>query len=126
MFGRTSKKKKAPPNRRPLHIKTGDEVIVLRGEGSESRNPRKVLGVLPKERKVLVEGVNVMKDHQQQKHSSRASALSQEKVIEKPFPIDVARVALVDPKTHKATRVRMKINNEGRKVRAATRSGEVI
>ena len=115
--------KRAPePRRRVLGIKTGDDVIVLSG-ASKSNTPRKVLSVLRQEGKVVVEGVNVMKDRQR-KAQGGPGGQGQE-VVEKPFPIDRSKVALVDPKTKKATRVKMQTAKDGKKVRIA-KSGEVI
>jgi large subunit ribosomal protein L24 len=101
-------------------------VILLSGAGSKDKTPRKVLSVMPKEGKVIVEGVNVMKDRQKNKGgSARTSGINQQDVIEKPFPIFASKVALVDPKTKKPTRVTMKIQ-DGKRVRVAVKSGETI
>ncbi len=112
--------KRAPePRRKPLGIKTGDDVIVLSGSG-KSATPRKVLSVLRQEGKVVVEGVNLMKDRQRKPQGGQG-----QETIEKPFPIDRAKVALVDPKTKKATRVKLVVGKDGTKSRVA-KSGEVI
>lgn len=115
--------KRGPEARRKaLGIKTGDDVIVLSGAGKSS-TPRKVLSVLRQEGKVVVEGVNVMKDRQRKTQGAQ-SGQGQE-VVEKPMPIDRSKVALVDPKTKKATRVKAVVGADGKKVRVA-KSGEVI
>ena len=113
--------------RKALNIRTGDDVIVISGAGRKDKTPKKVLSVLTKEGKVIVEGVNVMKDRQRSKSggSGRASGINQQEVIEKPFPIDVSKVALVDPKSKKRTRVGMKVV-DGKRVRVAVKSGETI
>ena len=120
------KGKPKPINRKPLHIRTGDDVIVTSGEDKGS-TPRKVLSVLPKERKVIVEGVNVMKDRQkQQSGGQRASGINQQDMIEKPFPIAASKVMLIDPTSKKPTRVRMQTAADGKRTRVASKSGEEI
>lgn len=112
--------------RKPLNIRTGDTVLVISGEG-RGNTPRKVLGVLPKQGKVIVEGVNIMKDRQkQQGGSGRASGINNQDFIEKPVPIDRSKVALIDPQTKKRTRVKIKTEADGKRVRVAGKSGETI
>ncbi len=118
-------KREQPKRPRPLGIRTGDNVIVLSGAG-KSAEPRKVLGVLPREGKVLVEGVNVMKDRERSKGGAGARGGNGQEVVEKPFPIDRSKVALVDPKTKKATRVKVTTGADGKKVRTSVKSGETI
>ncbi len=112
--------------RKPLRIRTGDEVIVISGESRDPNTPRKVLAVLPREGKVIVEGVNVMKDHQKQRAATRQSGITQQGIIEKPCPIAASRVALVDPQSKKRTRVKMQKQADGKRVRVAVKSGETI
>jgi large subunit ribosomal protein L24 len=107
-------------NRKALSIRTGDEVIVISGSGSKDKTPKKVIEVLTKERKVVVEGVNVMKDRVRSK-----TGQGQHEVVEKACAIPASRVALIDPKTKKPTRVKIQKDAEGKKVRVA-KSGEVI
>ncbi len=124
MFGSRSKNNKKNQKRRSLHIRTGDEVIVISGE-DRGKAPRKVLSVLPKQGKVIVEGVNMMKDHQRPRGGGRQSAIAEQKLIEKACPIDISNVALVDPKSKRPTRIRMK-DQDGKKVRVAVKSGETV
>lgn len=118
-------KKEKEVNRKALNIRTGDDVIVLSGSG-RSKTPRKVLSVLTKENKVIVEGVNVMKDRQKAKGGGRASGINQQETVEKAFPIHRSKVALVDPKTKKPTRVKITTQSDGKRVRTAVKSGETI
>ena len=121
-----SKRQQQNVTRKPMNIRTGDTVLVISGEG-RSKTPRKVLGVLPKEGKVLVEGVNVMKDSQKNRNKSgRASGINEQDFIEKPFPIDRSKVALIDPQSQKRTRVKIKTEADGKRVRVAGKSGETI
>ena len=73
-------KRQQETKRKSLNIRTGDDVIVISGSGSKDKTPKKVLSVLTKEGKVVVEGVNVMKDRQRNKPggSGRASGINQQ------------------------------------------------
>lgn len=111
-------------NRKPLHIKTGDDVIVISGD-DKGKTPRKVLSVLPRQRKVVVEGVNVMKDRVRQQQQGRQSGINEAGIIEKPYPIDISNVMLVDPKSKKRTRVKTSVVG-GKRTRSASKSGEAL
>jgi large subunit ribosomal protein L24 len=119
--------KKTDKTRRSLHIRTGDSVVVISG-GGRSKQARTVLGVLPREGKVIVEGVNVMKDSQSQKNKQggRQAGINEQNFIEKPYPIDASNVALVDPKTGKPTRVKFQRSTEGKVQRLSVKSGQAI
>jgi large subunit ribosomal protein L24 len=99
-------------------IKKGDNVVVLSGKDRGKRG--EVLRVLPKENRVLVQGVNVVKRH------TRPSQAQPGGVLEREAPVHISNLALGDPKTGLATRVGYKFLDDGRKVRFAKRSGEVI
>jgi large subunit ribosomal protein L24 len=99
-------------------IKKGDKVVVL--SGRDKGRSGEVFRVLPKEERALVQGVNVVKRHQRQ------SAREQGGIISKEASIHLSNLALADPTSGKPTRVGFKILNDGRKVRVAKRSGEVI
>jgi large subunit ribosomal protein L24 len=79
-----------------------------------------VLKVLPKDERVIVNGVNMIKRHQKQ------SAAQEGGIISKEAPIHVSNLSLEDPKDGSPTRVGYKTLDDGRKVRFAKRSGEVI
>ena len=99
-------------------VKKGDKVVVLAGR--DRGRTGEVLKVLPKEHRVIVQGVNVVKRH------TRASTRSQGGIEEKEAAIDVSNVALADPKDGRPTRVGFAHLDDGRKVRVARRSGETI
>ncbi|MGB7287301.1 MAG: 50S ribosomal protein L24 [Salaquimonas sp.] len=99
-------------------IRKGDKVIVLTGK--DKGRTGEVIQMMPKDGKALVGGVNMVKRHTRQSQSSEGGIISKE------APIQVSNIALVDPKDGKATRVGFKIMDDGRKVRVAKRSGEVI
>lgn len=100
-------------------IKKDDEVIVLTGRDRGKRG--KVLRALPQEERVIVQGVNMVK-----RHTKPSQADPQGGIKEKESAIHVSNVALIDPKTNRPTRVGFKILTDGRKVRVAKRSGEVL
>ena len=101
-----------------LKIKKGDRVIVLAGRDKGKNG--EVIRVLPKERRVLVRGVNMVRKHQKQTASEEGGIVSKE------APINISNLALEDPKDGKPTRVGFKFLDDGSKVRFAKRSGEVI
>ena len=107
-----------------LHVRSGDQVFVISGEG-KSNTPRKVLSVLPRDGKVIVEGVNVMKDSQP-KRGTGGDNINAQDFIEKPCPIDASNVMLVDPQTSKPTRVKVVRQKDGVPRRVAVKSGEEI
>ena len=99
-------------------IRKGDQVVVLNGR--EKGRKGEVLRVLRKDGRVVVQGVNVVKRH------SRPQAGNPGGVIEKEASLALSNVALVDPKTGEATRVGFRFLDDGRKVRFAKKSGEVV
>jgi large subunit ribosomal protein L24 len=99
-------------------IKKGDHVIVLTGRDKGKHG--EVIEVRPKENRALVRGVNVVRRHQKQ------TAQQEGGIISKEAPIQLSNIALEDPKDGKPTRVGFKLLDDGRKVRVAKRSGEVI
>lgn len=101
-----------------LKIKKGDRVVVLAGKDKGKKG--EVLKVLPKENRVIVNGVNMIKRHQKQSASDEGGIISKE------APIHVSNLSLEDPKDGSPTRVGYRTLDDGRKVRFAKRSGEVI
>ncbi|VFU08375.1 50S ribosomal subunit protein L24 [Methylocella tundrae] len=99
-------------------IKKGDKVVVL--VGRDKGRSGEVLKVIPKEDRAIVRGVNLVKRHQRQTASQEAGIVSKEATIH------LSNLAIADPKDGKATRVGFKIQDDGRKVRVAKRSGDVI
>ena len=101
-----------------LHVKKGDTVIVLRGKHKGQTG--KVLLALPRDAKVVVEGVNLVT-----KHVKPSAANPQGGIERREAALHASKVALVDPETGKPTRVRKTIV-DGKKVRVAVKSGKVI
>ena len=99
-------------------IKKGDRVIVTTGRDKGKKG--EVLKVFPKEARALVSGINMIKRHQRQTQRIQGGIISKE------APVHLSNIAHVDPKTGDATRVGFKMLDDGRKVRFAKKSGEVI
>jgi len=101
-----------------LKIKKGDRVVVITGR--DKGKSGEVLRVYPEKNLVLVQGVNMIKRHQRQTAQQEGGIVSRE------APLDISNLAHVDPKDNRPTRVGYKILKDGRKVRYAKRSGEII
>ena len=106
----------------PARIKSDDQVVVISGKdrGKQGR----VLRVDPKNDRVFVEGLNMIKRHQKANPMSPTAAQTSG-VIEKEGGIHISNVALVDPKDGKPTRVGVEVV-DGKRVRVARRSGTRI
>ena len=101
-----------------LKIKKGDRVVVITGKDKGKKG--EVLKVMPKENRAIVKGVAIVRRHQRQTTTQDGGIISKE------APIHISNLALEDPKDGKPTRVGYKFLKDGRKVRFARRSGEVI
>ncbi len=101
-----------------LKIKKGDHVVVITGKDKGKHG--EVLKVMPSENQAIVKGVSMVRRHQRQTANQEGGIISKE------APIDISNIALEDPKDGKPTRVGYKFLKDGRKVRFARRSGEVI
>ncbi len=100
-------------------IKKGDKVIVLSGRDKGRRG--EVMSVNPDQGRAIVGGINLVKRH------TKASAQNAEGgILSKEAPIDLSNVSIADPKDGKPTRVGFKVLEDGRKVRFAKRSGDLI
>ena len=100
-------------------IKKGDSVVVL--SGKDKGRTGTVQAVMPKDSKVVVDGLNVIARHRKPSQQNPQGGIDR-----KPAPMPISKVALADPKDGKPTRVRFETNKEGRKVRIAVKSGETI
>ncbi|MEO5338199.1 MAG: 50S ribosomal protein L24 [Magnetospirillum sp. WYHS-4] len=101
-----------------VKIKKGDRVVVLAGRSKGKTG--EVLKVMPQDNRAIVQGVNMVKRH------TRPTQAQAGGIVEKEGTIHVSNLALIDPKSGKPTRVGYKTLEDGRKVRVARRSGEVI
>jgi large subunit ribosomal protein L24 len=102
----------------PAKVRKGDKVIVTAGKDKGKRG--EVMRVYPAEERVLVSGVNVVKKHQKQ------SARAQGGIVNKELPVHISKIAHVDPKSDGPTRIGFKVLEDGRRVRFAKKSGEII
>jgi large subunit ribosomal protein L24 len=101
------------------HVRRGDTVIVVAGKERGKRG--RVLRVIPEKNRVVVERVNMIKKHQRPTQKLRQGG-----IIEREGPIHLSNVMLVDPAGDRATRIGMRALSDGKKVRVARRSGEII
>jgi large subunit ribosomal protein L24 len=99
-------------------IKKGDSVVVL--SGKDKGRTGTVQSVMPKDGKVVVDGINVIARHRKASQANPQSGIDRT-----PAPMHISKVALADPKGGKPTRVRFE-TKDGRKVRVAVKSGETI
>ena len=102
-----------------LHVTKGDDVRVMRGEHKGSTG--KILRVLPKTGRVVVQGVNIVKKHRKARRPEEQSG-----IIEMEAPIHASNVMLLDPKSGEPTRTRRRIDTDGTKERISVKSGEAI
>jgi len=101
------------------HVRKGDTVIVVAGK--ERGKKGKVLRVIPEKGRVVVERINMIKKHQRPTQKIRQGG-----IIEREGAIHLSNVMLLDPNSDKPTRVGMKALSDGKKVRVARRSGEML
>ena len=99
-------------------IKKGDNVVVLAGR--DKGRSGEVLQVMPKDERAIVRGINLVKRHTRQTPQQEGGIISKESTIH------LSNLAIADPSGGKASRVGFKFLEDGRKVRFAKRSGEVI
>jgi large subunit ribosomal protein L24 len=101
-----------------LKIKKGDNVIVITGR--DKGKTGEVLRVFPAEARAIVQGVNLAKRHTRPRMGEPGG------IVEKELTIHISNIAHLDPQSRKPTRVGFRLLGDGRKVRFARRSGEVI
>jgi len=101
-----------------MKIKKGDTVLIIAGKYRGKKG--KVLKTFPKEKKILVEGVNLVKKHQRPKKTGEKG-----QIVELLKPIDISNTKLICPKCAKPTRIGYKII-EGKKYRICKKCGQEI
>jgi len=104
---------------RKFHIKKGDLVKVISGESKGQEG--KVLEVIFKKERAIIEGVNMMK-----KHTKPNSANPDGGIIEQEASIHISNLMLIDPATKKPTRIGRKLNDKNKLVRYSKKTGEEI
>jgi large subunit ribosomal protein L24 len=100
-------------------ITKGDTVMVMRG--SDKGKSGQVMRVFLKTGRVLIQGINIVKRHTRATRPEETGG-----IIEKPAPVALSNVMLIDPKTGKPTRIRARIDTDGTKERVSVKSGDVI
>ena len=101
-----------------MKIKKGDNVVVITGR--DKGKAGEVLRVLPVERRLIVQGIHVARRHTKPRMGDPGG------IVEREATIHISNLAHIDPQTNKPTRIGYKLLDNGRKVRVARRSGEVI
>lgn len=102
-----------------MKLKKGDKVLVIAGKNRGENGT--IVRALPKENKVLIDGINVVKRHR------RATAQNRKgQIVEQSMPIHVSNVQLIDPKSGKPTRIKIQRTKDGARERVAVKSGETI
>ncbi len=102
-----------------LKIRKGDLVQVIAGDAKGTQG--KVLEVQIEKNRAVIEGANLVS-----KHTKPSATNPNGGIVKKEAPIHISNLALVDPKSGKATRVGRKVNSDGKVVRVAKQSGEEI
>jgi large subunit ribosomal protein L24 len=102
-----------------VHVRKGDTVVVIAGKERGKRG--KVLRVIPEKGRVIVERVNMIKKHQRPTQKLRQGG-----IIEREGSLHISNVMLLDPRNDKPTRVGVRALSDGKKVRLARKSGEMI
>jgi large subunit ribosomal protein L24 len=107
-----------------MRIRTDDQVVITGGK--DSGKTGRVVRTDPKRSRVFVEGLNIVKRHERPRSTGDMSTANPGGIVEKEGPIHVSNVQLLDPKGNKGTRIGVRRNDEGKRVRYAKRSGEAI
>ena len=102
-----------------VHVRKGDTVLVLSGKSEGKKG--KVISVLPKKERVVVEGLNKVK-----RHTKPSQTMPQGGIVEKEAPMHSSNVMLICNKCSKPTRIGKRVLDDGKKVRACKKCGEVI
>lgn len=102
-----------------MKLKKGDKVVVIAGKekGKEST----IVRVLPKENRVVLDGINKVKRHRRRTSNSKSG-----QIVEKVMPIHASNVMLVDPKGGKPTRIKITRSEDGARERVAVKSGQSL
>src|SRR5687767_12342080 len=116
--GKYAKRHARKAERSTMPVTKGDTVRVMRGEDAGKEG--KIIRVFPKTGRVTIEGINIVKRHRKARRAEEQSG-----IVEFPAPIHVSNVMLVDAKGE-ATRIRMRIDEDGTKERISIKSGDAI
>jgi large subunit ribosomal protein L24 len=118
VYKKAKRVRHAPPVRQKLHITKGDTVQVMSGDDKGKRG--RVLRVVPKTGRIVIEGVNLVKRHR------RATPTSEGGIVTFAAPIHHSKAMLVDPKSGEPTRIRRRKDKDGTLERIAIKSDQPI
>ena len=107
-----------------MRIRTDDQVVLI--SGKDAGKTGRVVRTDPKKRRVYVEGLNMIKRHERPRSQTDLKNPQAGGIVEKEGPIDVSNVMLLDPKGNKPTRVGVRRDEGGKRVRYAKRSGAEV
>ncbi len=107
-----------------MRIRTDDQVLLI--SGKDAGKTGRVVRTDPKRRRVYVEGLNLVKRHERARSQADLKNPQAGGIVEKEGPIDVSNVMLLDPKDNKPTRIGVRVDKGGKRVRYAKRTGNEI
>ena len=107
-----------------MRVRTDDQVVLIGGK--DAGKSGRVVRTDPKKRRVYVEGLNMVKRAERARSEADLKNPQAGGIIEKEGPIDVSNVMLLDPKDNKPTRVGVRVDKGGKRVRYAKRTGNEI
>ena len=107
-----------------MRIRTDDQVLLIGGKDAGKKG--RVVRTDPKKRRVFVEGLNMIKRHERPRSQGDLKNAQAGGIVEKEGPIDVSNVMLLDPKDNKPTRIGVRVDKGGKRVRYAKRTGNEI
>jgi len=107
-----------------MRIRTDDQVVILAGK--DAGKTGRVVRTDPKRRRVYVENLNIVKRHERPRSQGDLKNAQAGGIVEKEGPIDVSNVMLLDPKDNKPTRVGVRVDQGGKRVRYAKRTGNEV
>ena len=107
-----------------MRVRTDDQVVLIAGK--DAGKTGRVVRTDPKRRRVYVEGLNMIKRHERPRSQGDLKNAQAGGIVEKEGPIDVSNVMLLDPKDNKPTRIGVRVDKGGKRVRYAKRTGNEI
>jgi len=107
-----------------MRIRTDDQVVIIGGK--DAGKTGRVVRTDPKKRRVYVENLNIVKRHERPRSQGDLKNAQAGGIVEKEGPIDVSNVMLLDPKDNKPTRVGVRVDEGGKRVRYAKRTGNEV
>jgi large subunit ribosomal protein L24 len=107
-----------------MRIRTDDQVLLT--SGKDAGKTGRVVRTDPKRRRVYVEGLNMIKRHERARSQADLKNAQAGGIVEKEGPIDISNVTLLDPKDNKPTRIGVRVDKGGKRVRYAKRTGNEI